>query len=252
MKNDTISKYGIVKEYVDEVKRKIISLKKKMHSEDDNFNTEAFHEKEIILSNFSKDTETRVKNIIEILKCFPEGIWRKMKFPGLDNYIHLMERNKGGKLKCSFYDEENDEFGYEYTTGYDDGYPTSSSMTFPSELLWISDSELESKLDEMVLSAINESIAHTTSLYLMEKNILNEIKNIIKMKNTETKIANLFPFVIKEVNDERCITPSGKHVSYNIVDKNGLGHASFGVEYDVAFWFCKAANEYAKKLLSKK
>lgn len=256
MKNSVFANCRIIKEYVDEVERKLISLEKNMYSGHD-LNIEAFHEKEQILNNFTKDTETRVKNIVEIIKGFPDGLWRKMKFPGLDNYIRILEKiEKGnnidklsGKFKCIFYDEGNDEFGYEFTTGFDDGYPTSSSFALQSELLWISDSELESKLDNMVVSALNESIAYTNTTYLREKGISNAIEDIIQRKNIKTKMANLFPFTVKEVEDKRCTASCGKHVSYNIVDKNGLGHASFGIEYDLARWFCEAANEYAKKCI---
>lgn len=59
------------------------------------------------------------------------------------------------------------------------------------------------------------------------------------------------PFSVKEIDDEKCTYIDGRHVGFNIVDKNGLGVAHFGIDRIGAQWFCDAANEKAKLLLHK-
>lgn len=62
--------------------------------------------------------------------------------------------------------------------------------------------------------------------------------------------AHKAPFSVLEVFDPHVTNINGRQVAYNIVDKKGLGVAKFGVDRNVAEWFCAAANLYAGEILN--
>lgn len=54
-------------------------------------------------------------------------------------------------------------------------------------------------------------------------------------------VAYRAPFSVKKME--------GRNPSYNIVDKNGLGVASFGIDEVAASIFCESANEFSQRIL---
>ena len=178
----------LTKEYVEEVEHNLEELEKKQyvgHSID----IEICGEIKEILQLLSLSSEERVKKILEIFESFPNGLWRKKQYPNIDRYINTVDNiRKGhnfdkltGKLSLRWYNVNGKTFGYEYTYGFDDGYPETETIHIPSELLYLDNESLRKKLIAEVLGAMRNTKSQLEKELADATDVLNkmEIKNKI-------------------------------------------------------------------------
>ena len=147
----------LTKEYVEEVEKSVVELEKV---------ADAVDKKKETLLLLSLSSEERVKKILDIYESFPEGLWRKKKYPEIDMHARTLEKIRSGdnydkltgKLHLEWYGDTNRVFGYSFIHGIDDGYPESTSIKIPSEFLYIDEDSLKSRITEEVLDAMKTTI----------------------------------------------------------------------------------------------
>ena len=177
------------KEYIEEVENKIVELEKKQYIGHE-FNTNVFDEKKETLFLLSLSSEERIKRILEIFESFPNGLWRKKQYPNIDKYINTIDNIRNGhnfdkltgKTSLQWYSGNGKVFGYEFTHGIDDGYPETTTIHIPSELLYLDDDALERRLYSEVLGAMRYTKTQLEKELADASSILREME---KKKNDE-------------------------------------------------------------------
>lgn len=149
------------REYVEEVENKIVELERGEYAGHE-LDTKFFDEKKDILLLLSLASEERVKSILKLFKSFPNGLWRERQYPNIDKYINIVDRmengrnfdNLTGKVSLKWYSGNGKTFGYGFTSGSDDGYPETTTIGIPSELLYLDDDALKRRIASEVIGAM--------------------------------------------------------------------------------------------------
>lgn len=72
-----------------------------------------------------------------------------------------------------------------------------------------------------------------------------ELINLKNINNFQMRrVTRLAPFKVVKIKSN----DAQQNDIFNIIDSEGLGIASCGVDYDVAIWMCNAMNDYAKNI----